>query len=58
MAICPYICILADFILKGSIVETTDYNSLNLTPEQEDQMIEAAFQDVLRACEAMLDMQL
>ena len=47
MAICPYICILADFILKGSIVETTDYNSLNLTPEQEDQMIEAAFQDVL-----------
>ena len=46
-AICPYICILADFLLKSSNVETTDYNSLNLTPEQEDQMIEAAFQDVL-----------
>lgn len=28
-------------------MEKTDYNSLNLTPEQENQMIDAAFQDVL-----------
>ena len=32
---------------KCVIVENKDYNSLNLTPEQEDQMIEAAFQEVL-----------
>ncbi len=32
---------------KLFVVETKDYNSLNLTPEQEDQMIEAAFNEVL-----------
>ena len=28
-------------------METKDYNSLNLTPEQEDALIDEAFQDVL-----------